>query len=214
MKSLIKYFFAEDNSKNILNINRKQRKLIISLILLAVLGLFLLTLDNLGSNNNNNLSYQDNLNNISIKNDDISVSNSYLNNAEKTLANRLENILGQVEGVGGVSVSVTLDSSSEYLYALNTKNDESQINERAQDGSNRITKEKREDSQLVMKNMSQGKNEPIIIKEKRPDILGVMVVAEGANDVLVKERINKAVQTLLNIPSHRVTVLPKERKEN
>ena len=36
-----------------------------------------------------------------------------------------------------------------------------------------------------------------------------MVVAEGAGDLIIKERISQAVQTLLNIPAHRVTVLPK-----
>ena len=115
----------------------------------------------------------------------------------------------QISGVGKVTVNITLESSSEYQFAVNQQVDKTLVTERAQDGSTRTTDEIREDAQVVMKNMAQGKDEPVIVKEIRPQVVGVMIVAEGANNPLTKEEISKAVQTLLNIPAHRVTVLPK-----
>ena len=108
-----------------------------------------------------------------------------------------------------MAVNLTLESSSEYQYAVNEQVDKTLVTERAQDGSTRTTDETREDAQVVMKNMAQGKDEPVIVKEIRPQVVGVMIVAQGANNPLTKEEISKAVQTLLNIPAHRVTVLPK-----
>ena len=48
---------------------------------------------------------------------------------------------------------------------------------------------------------------PLLFEEKAPEVLGVLVVAEGAADVAVKEQLSKATATLLNIPLHRVMVV-------
>ena len=51
-------------------------------------------------------------------------------------------------------------------------------------------------------------SQPVIVMEDRPEIGGVLVIAEGARDPKVREGIHTAVQTLLNIPSARITVVP------
>ncbi|MDP4160888.1 MAG: stage III sporulation protein AH, partial [Bacillota bacterium] len=42
--------------------------------------------------------------------------------------------------------------------------------------------------------------------EDRPEVAGVLIIAEGARDPNVREEIHTAVQTLLNIPSSKITV--------
>ena len=50
------------------------------------------------------------------------------------------------------------------------------------------------------------KGEPLLIETLTPQILGVVVVAEGATDPLVRYKIKQAVVTLLDIESYCVQV--------
>ncbi|NLT95897.1 MAG: stage III sporulation protein AG [Clostridia bacterium] len=206
MGDLIKSLFPEDKSQNSLKVNGKQKKYISLLALVAVFGVLAIFVGNFAGGNEEQSPL--------IAGEPKVVNSSgggmgELAAAEQQMAERLEKILSQIAGIGEVAVNLTLESSSEYQYAINQQVDKTLVTERAQDGSTRTTDETREDAQIVMKNMAQGKNEPVIVKEIRPQVVGVMIVAEGANNPLTREEISKAVQTLLNIPAHRVTVLPK-----
>lgn len=44
----------------------------------------------------------------------------------------------------------------------------------------------------------------------KPKIVGVLVVAKGAEDIKVKTMIVEAVTRALDVPSHRVSVQPKQ----
>ena len=46
----------------------------------------------------------------------------------------------------------------------------------------------------------------MIIKEVRPNVRGVIVVAEGAEDILIKEQLYSAVKTVLGIQGNKVEV--------
>jgi len=58
-----------------------------------------------------------------------------------------------------------------------------------------------------MVNQQGGSSQPIVVKEINPEIKGVIVVAEGARNSKVKLKISEAVQTVLDVPAYRVTVL-------
>jgi hypothetical protein len=51
-----------------------------------------------------------------------------------------------------------------------------------------------------------------VLKEKTPEIKGVIVTAEGAGDISVRMNILKAVETLLNIPADKVDVFKMQSK--
>ncbi|HBY21277.1 MAG: hypothetical protein A2Y24_00800 [Clostridiales bacterium GWE2_32_10] len=48
------------------------------------------------------------------------------------------------------------------------------------------------------------------LNDKDGGIKGVIVVCEGANDIRVKDEIQKATQILLDLPLHKVYVIPKQ----
>jgi len=207
MGNLIKSLFPEDKSKNGLNVNGKQKKYIVWLVLVAFIGIAAITFGNYTGGTKENVLVVEK-EKLQSESSDVQKMGT-LALAEQQLAERLENILSQITDVGQVAVNLTLESSTEYQYAINKKVDKTLVTERAQDGSTRSTDETREDAQVVMQNMNQGMEEPVVIKEIRPQVIGIMVVAQGASDLIIKEKISQAVQTLLNIPAHRVTVLPK-----
>jgi len=137
-------------------------------------------------------------------------SSSSLVSLEEVLARQAVNILSQVEGVGRVAVAVSLASGSEQDYACNVTNQKSTIEEKTTDGGGRVTNEVNEKAEYVL---VQGRNEPLLLKEKSPQIKGVLVVAEGAKNVEIKIQLSRAVQSLFALPAHRIIILPKEGRE-
>ena len=114
------------------------------------------------------------------------------------LEKRLSELLSQVEGAGKVEVMIFADSSSEMVPAYNNQSDSSS-NEGT--GSKSVQSSERQDL------ATSGGDSPVILKVIIPEIKGVVVVAEGADDVLVRQQLNDAVCTLLGVPEHRVQIL-------
>jgi len=114
------------------------------------------------------------------------------------LEKRLSELLSQVEGAGAVKVMIYADSSSEMVPAYND-----QVNSRSDEQTDRVSFESSERRELAL----SGDDKPVILKVEIPEIKGVVVVAEGADDFLVKQELNNAVCTLLGVPEHRVRIL-------
>jgi stage III sporulation protein AG len=133
---------------------------------------------------------------------------SSLISLEEALARQITDILSQVEGVGHISVAVSLAAGQEQDYARNVNNQKAVVEEKDTQGGVRVTTETDEQTEYVL---VQSRNEPLVLKEKAPEIKGVLVVAEGAKDVEMKIQLSKAVQTLLDLPAHKIMILPKER---
>ena len=131
--------------------------------------------------------------------------------AEGAIEARLEAILAKVEGVGEVSVTVILENGPEYIYAINENINETKTEEKGNNGSSRVTVETTNSDQMVMAQPGNlGGQQPVVVKEMKPEIAGVLVAAEGARNAHIKETLARAVQTLLNVSPHKVSILPKE----
>ncbi|MDN5294293.1 MAG: stage sporulation protein [Eubacteriales bacterium] len=135
-----------------------------------------------------------------------------LREEEKKLAAELAGVLQSIAGVGRVEVRVNLSSSSEYEYAFNSNTSSRTTEEKDQRGGVRTVTETSKNGQLVVVH-GQGSNEdPVVVREVKPEILGVLVVAEGAKDPAVKREIVEAVRTYLHLPVHRINVQPMEKR--
>lgn len=134
---------------------------------------------------------------------------STLSAVENALAQQVSQILSQVEGAGKVMVSVSLAAGPAQDYARNITDSKSTIEEKDTGGGTRTTTEMNQKAELVF---AQGKGEPVIVKELGPQIKGIVIVAEGAKDVEIRSKLSRAVQSMLDLPAHRVMVLPKESR--
>lgn len=133
-----------------------------------------------------------------------------LQDYKERLEKQLESILTQVKGVGNVKVMMTLNSGVEIIPAYNTNETFKTTQEKDDQGGERVISENIKNHQLVVVNETGGKNKPVIIKEMKPKIKGVIIVAEGAQDPVIKSNILKAVKTVLDLPAYKVTVLTKK----
>lgn len=117
---------------------------------------------------------------------------------EQTLEQRLEKLLGEIDGVGAVSVMVTLDCSSRQLFEKDEKT-ETNVKSESDAGSENTARE----TEVVL--AGSGK-EPLRIGVVQPRVRGAAVVCGGANDPVVREKVTNMVAKALNIGISRVYV--------
>ncbi|MCL4516367.1 MAG: stage III sporulation protein AG [Firmicutes bacterium] len=133
---------------------------------------------------------------------------------EESLKQQLAATLTQMEGVGEVAIQITLASGPEFEYARKETQTTKITQEQDRAGGNRVINEKSENREVTIVREDQGRTDrPVIVVERRPQIRGVLVVADGARDPVIRARLTKAVQTVLGIPAHRVQVLPRKSSE-
>ncbi|RJS62471.1 stage III sporulation protein AG [Bacillus sp. PK3_68] len=132
---------------------------------------------------------------------------------EKIYERELTAALEQIAGVSNVTVVVTIEASERKVFEKNTAVKTQETKEQDKKGGERTITDQTRDENLVMVKKDGGEA-PVIQEMKKPDIRGVLVVAEGAENIQVKKWIIESVTRVLNVPSHRVAVMPKKPKED
>lgn len=194
-----KNFFIDKDDKEKSN----SKILIRNLLIMGVIGCIFLFAGNLFSNpgqpSNDKKTVQNNIhNNYEDKN------SSY----EITLKTELEETISLIKGVGRVKVQVIFSRSSDYQYEYNQNEKNKITNETDQNGGERRIEEDSMERELVIIRDVDGSEKPVIKMKRKPEISGVMIVAEGADSSKVKYEIHQAVSSLLNLPIHKLSVLP------
>ncbi len=126
-----------------------------------------------------------------------------------SLDKQLEQILSQINGVGDVDVMVTYETSTEVVPALNITKSQQTTEELDKQGGTRTVNQENTTENVVTTSGENYNNSPIVIKEIKPLIRGVIIVAEGANNPQIKNELMEAVTTIFQIKSHKVKVYPK-----
>ena len=124
------------------------------------------------------------------------------NSVKEQMSRELKMIVSRIEGAGKVEVSITLASDGEKSYASNISEEKSDIEEIDSQGVRKQSAETRSTKELAV---SSG--DFLLIESKSPQVLGVLIVAEGAKNPEVKEKITTAAATLFDIPTYKVSVM-------
>lgn len=121
----------------------------------------------------------------------------------------MQSILEQIMGVGEVVVKVNLDSTEEKIYQTNVRTGAQVTEEKDHQGGNRRIDDTTRDEAVVTISNGNG-DAPVVVKTLKPTIRGVVVVAEGAENPKVKSWIFDAIQRYLDVPAHRISIVPKK----
>lgn len=132
-----------------------------------------------------------------------------LNQYEIYLSEQLEAILSEMDGAGKVQAWVTVAAGNEKVLVQEKDTEENLLEEADSVGGTRTEKKKSVD-ETVIKNSN---GEPYIVKTLQPEIEGVLVVAEGAGNSVIKKNISEAVEVLFGIDAHRIKVAKKKLEE-
>ena len=181
-----------------------QRQRIVWLTVIIAFAILLLIVGNTGKPGKTPGGTTENTEHQILQSDNRSV----IDREEKTLAVNLKNILKEIEGAGELDVTVRLASSEHDQYAVNTNSSKKTTEEKDQVGGVRSTTEYTDSGQLVFTRNGQ-EEIPVIEQTGSSKVAGVLVVAQGAKDPRIKDRLFEAVQVALGIEPQKVLVLPK-----
>ena len=117
---------------------------------------------------------------------------------------KLMQTLSCIEGAGQVSVMITYESSAEIVPAVAVDTQITTTTDESESGSSTTTSENTQ-REIVTVGSSNGSS-ALVLREESPQIKGVLVIAEGADDIRVKLDLLSAVQTILNITPDKVDV--------
>lgn len=123
---------------------------------------------------------------------------------ENELAAELAASLGAIQGAGHVRVSVTLSGSPERSYVENTTSQEQTSTQKDAQGGTQDTTSNQTSTTLAQ---AQGQG-PVLSAEVGPEVVGVLIVATGASDPVVRADLYEAAATLLGVPAYKVEVVP------
>lgn len=107
---------------------------------------------------------------------------------EKLLEKKLEGILERMDGVGEVSVMITLSD----------------------DGTRIVDKDTKETSESIEKTTviydDEDASVPYVTSTDKPTVSGVLVVAQGGGNPRVNNDISNAVSALFDVPMHKIKI--------
>ena len=124
---------------------------------------------------------------------------------KESMERKLEDVLGQVDGVGRVKVLITYKSSSEKVILQDMETD-STTEEEIDGTQSRKSSGKNIREETVYDKTDAGET-PYVIKEIEPEIEGVLVAAEGGGNSQTAKNISDAIMALFNIEAHKIKVM-------
>lgn len=134
---------------------------------------------------------------LSVSDDSSSLSDaSYSNSFKREIEKELKEIISKIDGVGEVSLMLTLDGTTEYVYAedVDTQTDE-----------NSGSKSDKYKNEVIIVD-SNGDETALVKKIIEPKVKGVVIVCTGGGNLQIKERVIKAVSSALNISTNNICV--------
>lgn len=122
-----------------------------------------------------------------------------------SLEDKLENILMSVEGAGKVQVMITVKGSATKEVLMEEPYEEK--NETKDDGAGgRSDLNEKSHGENVVYTENDSGTSPFVIAEELPQVEGVAVVAQGGENISVKEKITSIIKALFDIEINKIAV--------
>lgn len=182
------------------------KKLLLNLAIIILAGILLMLISDIVGNLTKKKAPVKDSGNVEVNTNSALPVSKTGNDYEDTLKNDLASTLSQIQGVGRISVMIYFETGEESVPGVNKNNNSKKTEEKDTEGGTRNTIEDVNGETTVILNKGSD-TEPFIVKKVKPKIGGVMIVAEGADNIAIKEQLLNSVRTLLNIPASKVAVM-------
>jgi stage III sporulation protein AG len=196
---------------------KNPKKLLLNMIIFFLLGVLLILIGDI-SGSLSEKSKTERKNSIEVNSSASTGSNVPLqtqisDSYEEKTKKELVDTLSDIDGVGRISIMINYESGEQSVPAFNEVDSNKRIEEKDNEGGLRITTENNKNQEIVMIN-NGSENKPLVVKQYNPKISGVMIVAEGSENPIVKERLFFAAKTVLNLPGSKVSVMPMKKSND
>lgn len=213
MKDFIKKYFKNLEGKTTDKVPTKKRKY---LLVIGVTGLLLLIIGNVFSNSPPEPTQNQTIGNTVPTQKETTKSTfsekksttSNVKDLEASYEKELQDLLEKIKGVSDVEIMVNLNSTKVKVYEKNLITGKQTTEETDKNGGSREIEDYTKESQVVL--VRQGDKEvPLLIQTKKPEVRGVFIIANGVDHATVKKWVIEAVSKVLDVPTHRVSVMSK-----
>lgn len=183
---------------------KKSNKFNYMIILIIIAGVMILAVSYFNNSSPTFLNYSnDTTLKENKKEENFNVSLTY----QDKVKNELKNILTKIKGVGDVEVIIHFEGGEELIPALDSEKSTTVTEERDSNGGNRVNNNNKDGTKVVMSNQGSS-TQPLILKKYNPKIIGILIVAEGADDPKISYDLTKIVSSLYDISDSKVSVIP------
>lgn len=155
------------------------------LVIIGAVGIALIFLSSIGGDSGQTLDYED----FSVE------------EYKESLEEDIERLVESISGSGKVTVVITLESGINYQYADITE----QADESKSESDKNSQKNELKQNYITVKN-ADGSEKALLVSKQMPEIRGVAIVCRGGDNAALKEKIQNAVISALNITSKRVYI--------
>ncbi|WP_035512448.1 stage III sporulation protein AG [Halalkalibacillus halophilus] len=131
---------------------------------------------------------------------------------QNALQEELTFALNRMDGISNVEVNLQLEASALKIYEQNTITGYQKTDENDQSGGTRQVEDETIEHQTVL-TRENNIEKPLLIQTQSPAVKGVLVIAEGVDQIQNKQMVIEAVSRLLDVSTHRIAVMPKSREE-
>ncbi len=167
------------------------------LIVLGIVGLVLVLISSFDISDKKSASTEQTQN--AVQNETTGSADYVLHMEEK-----LEKVISDMLGKTKVTVMVTLESGTEYVYADEIKTDADITKD--QSALKTQHSDSNQKTYIVVKD-SDGNEHPLIVTEKMPTVRGVVVVCEGGETTSVASAVRLAVRSALNVSDDKICII-------
>ncbi len=200
-----------DKLKNIINKKEEQeegndKKKVENLVFLIILSIITIVIINVIWNGNKQSDKKETDSNSKQLATTNQISDNK-NNMQTTddLEEKLESILGNIQGVGAVKVCINYSESSEVIAMYNENSKISNTEETDTSGGTRKIQETDSQKDIIYQE-ENGEKTPITQKVVQPKIEGAIITAKGANNADTKANIIQAVEAVTGLATHKIQV--------
>ena len=107
-------------------------------------------------------------------------------------------------------IAVPAGKKKENMSSASNDNTEKSVNGTSAGTFSKTSKKENTVYRTDSESNSQGSGSPYVSKELSPKIEGVVVIADGGENAVVKENISSAVQALFDIEPHKIRIMKKQ----
>lgn len=126
---------------------------------------------------------------------------------EEYLEQKTEQTLEKVEGVGRVTVMITLQSDGQKIIEKDETGSSQSTSETDSEGGERSIEEKNSQQESIFRQDSDGSSEPYVSQKLAPEVKGIVVIADGGDNAVTIQNITEAVQALFGVQAHKIKIM-------
>ena len=178
-----------------------------NLVFFVVLLIITIVIINLIWNGNKQVTKQENSTSSKqlAKANTITDTNTDTGTTTDNLAEQLEGILANIQGVGEVKVFINYSETSEVVAMFNETTKTSNTEENDTSGGIRKIQETDAQKEIIYQE-ENGEKTPITQKVIQPKVEGAIITAKGASSAEIKTNIIQAVEAVTGLATHKIQV--------